>query len=173
MTEPRINWSELREALAIADGIPECRFDLNRVHSLMFEYVPQGKVMTDCGSAGCVIGWLACHPRYQNKIRLAASKHGGVHLNLKVRGRWTNQSHNFASVAAALFGLNHHEAVTLFGPVRADEIEAITGAPYRIGGRHHVGSRYSRQILRRRVIKFFEQYHQPVSDAYIQSAQQP
>lgn len=163
MTKPRIDWPKLREAAAIIDGIPAKRFNLDLVHSqtsrngFPADAKPDTQVHS-CGSLGCAIGWLACHPSFNDKLRLGvvsgAVSGSYVHLQTKRPGEssWSNTS--FAYAAMNVFGLPRFEASDLFGPVYG----------------HERCSPSDKILFRQRIVRLFDRYDQPVSPAYRKAA---
>lgn len=104
------NYSLLRDAYAIIDGIPEDRFDLRQWWSSR----------PSCGTVATVVGWLALHPQMQ-ALGLHPDEAGAPKLNGFTDG--------YQSLAY-LFGLTYGEALLLFtGGIHAKDKMRFRGLP--------------------------------------------
>jgi hypothetical protein len=104
MTKP--NYELLKHAYAIIDGIPDHRFNLNKVATNDTDH-GECNVPTDCGTIACGIGWLAMHPDFIDR-GLTVDKQGAPRLH--------GATCFYEDAGAHLFGITCSEAMSLFSP---------------------------------------------------------
>lgn len=143
------NYELLCEAVAIVDGVPDDRFNLNyvlRVDGSIWSYRDYSKTTPHtCGTVTCALGTLALHPKFK-ALGFSFSPLGYL--------QWKGSSMGYVEAAQRLFGATWRDSENLFGPA---------------GESTYDRSKYMhdhKKLFRHRVVQFLERKGQPVSEQF-------
>jgi len=101
--------------LETTKAIPEDHFNMGSFFEGVDDVKEGTKLLKDCGTSGCVIGWACCHPKF-------------VGLRKRLQEDWFNAgySHYVATLSfAKYFGISRHQAEELFFNFDQTKQEAI------------------------------------------------